>query len=77
MEIIALTILTVISLFLLIWAIIDIAKSRFIMQYGNTLWLFIVILFPIFGSMTYSLLKRKITTKEKRQFNPKFKDANL
>ncbi len=60
------------SLILWFWALIDISKSRFKMPYGNTLWLFIIILFPVLGVLIYFLAKRKITTKEKRKFNPKF-----
>ena len=66
-------ILVILALVFWVWALIDISKSRFIMPYGNTLWLFIIIVFPVIGT----LIKRQITTKEKRKFNPKFNKTNL
>ncbi len=70
-------VLVIFSLVLWTWALIDISKSRFKMAYGNALWLFIVIVFPIFGTLTYFLLKRQITINEKRKFKPKFNKTNL
>ncbi len=70
-------ILVILALFSWIWALIDISKSKFIMPYGNTLWLFIIIVFPVMGTLIYFLLKKQITTKEKRKFKPKFNKTNL
>jgi len=52
--------------------LVDIAKSRFKDQTMNTVWLLIVLFFPIVGSIFYFQLKKKFTTKEKRKFNPDF-----
>ena len=68
-SIIGLVILTIGFWF---WALVDIAKSRFKNQTMNTVWLLIVLFFPIVGSIFYFQLKKKFTTKEKRKFNPDF-----
>ena len=71
-NLVLIAVFTILSLILWFWALIDITKSKFIMPYGNTLWLLIIILFPIIGTIIYFLLKRRITSKEKRKFKPKF-----
>ncbi|MCD4773948.1 MAG: PLD nuclease N-terminal domain-containing protein [Bacteroidales bacterium] len=70
--IIGLSFLTIVLWF---WAIIDIVKSRFKNQTMNTVWLLIVLFFPILGSIIYLLLRKKYTTKEVRKFQPNFKRA--
>ncbi len=66
------SVLSILSLILWFWALIDIVKSRFAIQYGNSLWLFLIIILPVIGPLVYFLLKRKMTIKKKRQFKPKF-----
>lgn len=61
-----------ISLALWFWAIGDIAKSRFKSTTMNLVWLLIVIIFPVFGSFFYLILRNNQIKKEPRKFNPKF-----
>ena len=72
MEIFLIIGLSILSIGLWFWALIDIAKSRFKNPTMNTVWLIIVLFFPIIGSIFYFLLRKKYTTKEKRKFNPNF-----
>jgi hypothetical protein len=72
MEILLIIGLSILSIGLWFWALIDIAKSRFKNPTMNTVWLLIVLFLPILGSIFYFLLRKKYTTKEKRKFNPNF-----
>ena len=72
MEIFLIFGLIILTIGLWFWAMIDIAKSRFKNQTMNTVWLLIVLFFPIIGSIFYFQLRNKYTTKEKRKFNPNF-----
>jgi len=54
------------------WAIIDITRSRFKSPFMNTISLLVVLFFPIFGSILYLILRKKLITKEKRKFQPNF-----
>ena len=72
MEKILAVVLILLTLILVFWAIIDIAKSRFKDPKYRTIWLIVVILFPIIGSILYFQLKRTLTTKEPIRFDPKF-----
>ncbi len=72
MEIFLITGVAILTIGLWFLALIDIAKSRFKDQTMNTVWLLIVLFFPMVGSIFYFLLKKKYTTKEKRKFNPDF-----
>lgn len=69
-------VLSVILLLLMIslwfWAIIDIANSRFKDQRMNTVWLLIVLFFPLLGSIIHFQLKRRLTSPEARKFSPDF-----
>ena len=53
-------------------AIIDISRSRFKNVNLNTIWLLIVLFFPILGSIFYFLKRKKLITKEPRKFQPNF-----
>ena len=55
------------------WALIDITKSRFKDQTMKTVWLLVVLFFPILGSIFYFQLRKKLITKELRKFQPDFK----
>lgn len=72
MEKILAVVLILLTLILVFWAIIDIAKSRFKNSKNRTIWLVVVILFPIIGSILYFQLKRTLTTNEPLRFDPKF-----
>lgn len=64
--------LIILTIGLWFWAMIDIAKSRFKNQSLNTVWLLIVLFFPILGSIFYFQFRKKFTTKEPRKFQPNF-----
>lgn len=68
----ALIIGIVLAIALWFWAIIDIAKARFINSTMNTVWLLLVLFFPILGSVFYFVLREKYITKETSKFQPKF-----
>lgn len=59
---------------LLLWimALMDLSKSRFKKPIMNTLCLIFVVIFPAFGPILYFIFKSKLTTKEKRKFQPSF-----
>ena len=56
------------------WAILDIAKSYFHNRSLKRTWLFIVILFPVLGSVIYFQLKKRLS-ENPRIFNPDFGSA--
>lgn len=62
----------IISILLWFWAIIDIAKSKFINSTANTVWLLLVLFFPILGSVFYFILRKKYVTNESRKVKPNF-----
>ncbi len=63
--------LVVLTAVLWIWAFIDITRSRFERFEYKWLWIFLIILFPVLGSIGYFQFG-KITTKNSRRFNPDF-----
>jgi len=73
MEILFIIVLSVLTLILVFWAIIDIARSRFKDPNKRTIWLIIVIFLPMLGSILYFQLRKKLRTSEKIMFQPKFK----
>ncbi|TXD52182.1 PLDc_N domain-containing protein [Polaribacter sp. IC066] len=72
MESTMMIILLILTILLWFWAIFDISKSKFENQTINTIWLLIVLIFPILGSIVYFQLKRKFIRLETRKFEPKF-----
>jgi len=64
--------LSILTLILVFWAVIDITKSRFKNPNKRTIWLIIVLIFPIMGSIIYFQMRRKFITNEKLNFQPKF-----
>jgi len=52
-----------------IWAIADILKNNFKKPSLKVRWLWIVMVFPVFGAILYFQLKRKVNRKE---FSPQF-----
>ncbi len=75
MEIIMIIGLSILTLILNIWAIIDITRSRFKDPTMRTIWLVVVLFFPIVGSILYFQLSKKLINKEPRKFQPKFNRA--
>ena len=72
MEKTLIIVLIILALVIVFWAIIDIAKSRFKNPNNRTIWLVVVLLLPILGSILYFQMKRTLTTKEPLKFDPKF-----
>ena len=72
--IIGLIILTIVLWF---WAIMDITRSRFKNRTMNTVWLLIVLFFPVLGSIFYFQLRKKLINKEPRKFQPNFNKTDL
>ncbi len=72
MEKILAIVLILLTIILVFWAIIDIVKSRFKNPNNRTIWLVVVLLLPILGSILYFQMKRTLTTKEPLKFDPKF-----
>lgn len=76
MEILMIIGLSILALLIQFWAIIDITKSRFNDPKMRTIWLIIVLLGPMFGSILYFQLRKNLITKEPRVFQPIFNRAN-
>ncbi|UBM61561.1 PLD nuclease N-terminal domain-containing protein [Candidatus Sulfidibacterium hydrothermale] len=55
------------------WALIDLTRSRFKTPIMRTVYLLIVLFFPVLGTIAYFLTKKSVTTKESRRFQPEFK----
>jgi hypothetical protein len=75
MEILIISGLSILTLILVFWAIIDITKSRFKKPILRTIWLMVVLFFPILGSLFYFQLRKKLITKEPRKFQPTLKES--
>ncbi len=67
-----LTLFSVLTIILWVWALIDILKAEF--KKPNLKFVAIIALFiiPVFGSFLYFQYKRQLTVKPKRRFQPKF-----
>jgi ABC-type maltose transport system permease subunit len=50
-----------------VWAIIDIARSKFKIRNKNVIWYLIVLFFPIFGSILYFYLREKLIIKKHKK----------
>jgi hypothetical protein len=59
------------------WALLDLTQSTFKDPTMKTVWLLVVLVFPLVGSIFYFQLKRKLITKESRRFNPNFRHSKL
>ncbi len=71
-------IILLLTLIILMWflAIFDITKSKFKKQKSYTIWLLLVLVLPILGSILYFQFKRKFIRFETRKFDPKFNKIN-
>lgn len=67
----------ILTIILWFWAIIDIIKSRFKNRFINTVWLVLVFIFPVLGSIFYFQLKKKYVINGPRKFNPNFNRVGL
>lgn len=64
------------SLVLWFWTFFDILKSRFKVPFMSTVWLLIVILVPLLGSIVYLILRKKLINNKNRKFQPNFNRNN-
>ncbi|SDR71260.1 PLDc N-terminal domain-containing protein [Christiangramia echinicola] len=62
------------TIILWIWALIDIYKSHFKNGIFKIIWFIAVIIFPILGSMIYFQFKNKMTSRQRRKFEPNFRN---
>lgn len=53
-------------------AIIDLTRSRFRKPILRTVWLLIILFFPILGSLAYFIFKSELILDRRRKFEPKF-----
>ena len=54
------------------WAIIDITRSRFKNPNMRTVWLIVVLLLPLMGTLIWLFVRKDLVTTEPRKFDPKF-----
>ncbi len=64
--------LVVLSMAFSFWALLDVSKSRFKENKIKTMWLLVVLFFPIVGSIIYFQQRKGLVTKEPRMFQPVF-----
>lgn len=55
------------------WALTDILKTEWRSPGSRVVWLLVIFLFPVLGSIIYFQLKNKYTTRGKRKFQPDFR----
>jgi hypothetical protein len=72
MEILFVIILSLLATTLSFWALISIVRSRFKNPNHRTIWLIVVLFFPILGSIIYFQKRRDLITRQKRVFQPNF-----
>ncbi|MEZ4793289.1 MAG: PLD nuclease N-terminal domain-containing protein [Gelidibacter sp.] len=65
--------LSILSVGLWFWAMLDMAIRHFKDPSDRSVWILIVLLFPVLGSVFYFQLRNQLTTEEGRKFQPKFK----
>ncbi|HCX23559.1 MAG: phospholipase [Flammeovirgaceae bacterium] len=63
--------LAIVTIPLWIWSIKDVVSTNFTRNHYRTIWLMIVLFFPLLGSICYFLLKSQFEG-PRRTFNPKF-----
>jgi len=63
--------LSILTAGLWVWACIDISRSRFQNNSLTFIWIAIILLFPVLGSIIYFQLGPKLK-KEPRKFQPEF-----
>ena len=66
------SILVVVGIIFWFWAIIDVVRSRFINSANRTIWLVVVLVFPIIGSLLYIVKRKSLVNPNKREFRPDF-----
>ena len=67
-------ILGFLSIILWFWAIIDINRNNFKEPKHKGLFLFMVLITPIIGSIIYFQMKKGYVSTDKRKFSPHFKN---
>ena len=59
------------SIGLWFWAMFDMSQRHFKESSNRTVWILIVLFFPLIGSLLYLQRRNQLTTKETRKFQPK------
>ncbi len=77
METLILITFILLAVTLWVWALFNLTRSTFKDPTMKTVWLLVVLFFPLVGSVFYFQLKRKLITKEPRRFNPNFRHSKL
>ena len=67
--------LTVLTAVLWIWAFADIIRSRFENSAMKILWIILIFIFPILGSIIYFQFGKKLIENQ-RKFNPDFNNTS-
>lgn len=67
--------LTILTAVLWLWALVDISRAQFDNPASKWLWLFIIFVFPVVGSIAYFQLGKKFTKGSKR-FDPHFHNTS-
>jgi hypothetical protein len=67
--------LTVLTAILWVWAFFDISRSRFENPLMKWLWIILILIFPILGSIIYFQFGKK-HTKDPKKFNPDFSKSS-
>lgn len=53
-------ILAILALVLWAWAVYDVNATRIKKKYNHTLWLLLILIFPILGPLAYFQLKKRL-----------------
>lgn len=64
--------LSLFSIGLWFWAMLDMARRHFKEPSNRSVWMLIVLFFPFWGAIFYTQLRNQLTTKEGRKFQPRF-----
>jgi len=62
----------ILTIALWLWVIIDITRSRRTEPLSMTVWFWLVLFFPVIGSILYFLLKDRWSKRRTREFSPTF-----
>lgn len=71
METVLIPLLCLLTITLWVWALIKITRSRRLNPIKMTLWLLVVLIFPVIGSILYFQLNEERTVR-RRTFRPAF-----
>ena len=66
-------ILFILTAILWIWALVDIFKTKFQNSVFKIIWVLLIVIFPVLGSIIYFNFKNKKRSKQRRKFDPNFR----